>query len=155
MVLKFEPIAKAVEKIKLKSKNQKSKVIFLTPRGKKFNQTIAKKYSKLDQIIFICGRYEGVDERIAKHVADESQSIGDFILLGGELPALAVAESVIRLIPGVVGRKDSIEKLDFPQWTKPAEVKWKGKILKVPRVLVSGNHKKIAEWRAKKAKEIT
>ena len=156
MVLKFEPIFKAVEKIKktVKKKAPKRKIIFLTPRGKIFTQTRAKKYSKLDQLILICGRYEGIDERAAQYVADESLSIGRYILLGGELASLVITEASIRLIPGVVGKKNSIEKLDFPQYTKPAEIRVKEKVLKVPKVLLSGNHRKIQVWRNKKAKEI-
>ncbi len=152
MVLKIEPIYKAIKVIsnKLKVKSKEKKIIFLSPRGKKFNQAMAKNWAKnLKQLIIISGRYEGVDERVKK-IADETISVGDFITLGGEIPAMAIIESVARLVPGVVGKKSSIEKLDFPQYTRPEVFKnWR-----VPKVLVSGNHKKIEEWRKKHSKEI-
>lgn len=151
MVLKIEPIFKAIKKIKKSG----SKVVFLSPRGKKFSQSLAQKWAKgLKQLIIISGRYEGVDERVKK-IADESISIGDFITLGGEIPAMAIMEAVARLIPNVVSKKESIEKLDFPQYTRP-EIFSPKKGLKwsVPKVLTSGNHKKIEEWRKKQAKEI-
>ena len=159
MVMKVEPTFKAISEIKKsKIKNQKSKVILLTPQGKLFNQKIAKRLSKLKQIILICGHYEGVDERTRKHLVDEEISIGDYVLTGGELPAMVLADTIIRLIPGVVGKKDSVkyesfEKglLDYPQYTRPENFKgWK-----VPKILLSGNHKKIQEWRMKKAIEKT
>ncbi|MBI2053865.1 MAG: tRNA (guanosine(37)-N1)-methyltransferase TrmD [Candidatus Staskawiczbacteria bacterium] len=151
MVLKIEPIYKAIKKVR----SRKSKVIFLSPRGKKFTQTIAKKWAKrLNQLVIISGRYEGIDERIKK-LADETISVGNFITLGGEVPAMAIIEAVARLVPGVVGKRTSIEKLDFPQYTRPEifspkkTANWP-----VPKVLISGNHKKIEEWRKKKSKEI-
>lgn len=152
MVLKIEPIYKAIRKIRSKKleERKKTKIIFLSPRGKKFNQKMAQKWAKeLKQLIIISGRYEGIDERVKK-LADETISVGDFITLGGEVPAMAVIEAVARLIPGVVGKKESIEKPDFPQYTRPEIFKdWE-----VPKVLLSGNHKKISEWRRKKSKEI-
>ena len=156
MVLKIEPIYKAVKAI---NKKKAAKIIFLSPRGKKFNQKTAQKWVKeIKQLIIISGRYEGVDERVKK-LADETISVGDFITLGGEIPAMAIIEAVARLIPGVVGKKESIEKLDFPQYTRPEIVKLKFKnkklkVLKVPKVLLSGNHKKIEEWREKHSKEV-
>ncbi len=160
MVLKVEPIYKAVKEIK---KRKKSKVILFTPRGKKFNQKLAYQLSKLDQVIMICGRYEGVDERVAKHLADLQLSIGDYDLMGGELPAQVLTETVTRLIPGVLGKpqllKERITKekgfIEYPQYTRPEVfsprkgVKWQ-----VPKVLLSGNHAKIAEWRKKYGKAI-
>ena len=159
MVLKIEPIWRCVQSLKSKFKNQKSKIIFLSPRGKKFNQKTAQKWAKdLKQLVIISGRYEGVDERVKK-LSDETISVADFITLGGEIPAMAIIEAVARLIPGVVGKKESIEKLDFPQYTRPEAIKLKiknkkVKTLSVPKVLLSGNHKKISEWRLKKSKEI-
>lgn len=160
MVLKLEPIYKAVKEIKRKTKNKKlkTKTILFTPRGKKFNQKMAYQLSKLNQIIMICGRYEGVDERVAKHIADIELSIGDYDLMGGELPAMVLIETVARLIPGVLGKpqllKERITKergfIEYPQYTRPEvftpkkEVKWR-----VPKVLTSGHHKKIEEWRRK------
>ncbi len=165
MVLKIEPIFKAVTEIKRKAKSEKrkAKVILFTPRGKKFNQQIAYKLSKLNQIIMICGRYEGVDERVAKHIADMELSIGDYDLMGGELPAMVAIETVARLIPGVLGKPallaERITKakgfIEYPQYTRPEifECK-KGVKWGVPKVLLSGHHKKIAEWRKKHGKAI-
>lgn len=163
MVLKVEPIYKAVKKIKSKAKSQKSKVILFTPRGKKFNQKIAYQLSKLERIIMICGRYEGVDERVAKYIADMQLSIGDYDLMGGDLPAQVLIETVARLIPGVLGKpellKERITKergfIEYPQYTRPEVFKFKKGIKwEVPKVLISGHHKKIAEWRKKRGKDI-
>ncbi len=149
MVMKVEPIYKAAKSLKKK----KSRVILFSPRGKKFNQKTAYRLSKFNQLIFICGRYEGVDERVAKHIADEEMSVGDYVLMGGELPATIVTETVARLIPGVLGKpqllKERITKgkgfIEYPQYTRPEIFKrWP-----TPKVLLSGNHKKIAEWRKK------
>jgi len=165
MVLKIEPIYKAVKEIKQKTKNKKlkTKTILFTPRGKKFNQKMVYQLSKLNQIIMICGRYEGVDERVAKHIADLELSIGDYDLMGGELPAMVAMETVARLIPGVLGKpellKERITKekgfIEYPQYTRPEVfspkkgVKWQ-----VSKVLLSGHHKKIEEWRKKHQKVI-
>lgn len=175
MVLKIEPIYKALVKIVGKNKlkcfksriknqesgiknNSKTKIILLSAKGKKFDQAMAKKFSKLDNLILICGRYEGVDERVVKYLADEEISIGDYVLTGGEIPAMVVVDSVSRLIPGVVGNKESLKEesfskkdyLEYPHYTKPnifspdKKTNWK-----VPEVLLSGNHRKIDEWREK------
>lgn len=161
MVLKVEPIYKAVEKAK--EKNKKTKVILFSPRGKKFNQTIANKLSKNDQLIFICGRYEGVDERVAQKIADIELSIGDYVLMGGEIPAMVAMETISRLIPGVVGKeqflKERVSKTggfaEYPQYTRPEIFKTRdGKTWKTPKLLLSGNHKEIEEWRAKFGKII-
>jgi tRNA (guanine37-N1)-methyltransferase len=167
MVMKVEPIYKAVKKIK--SASRRTKIILFTPRGKKFNQKIAYQLSRLDKIIMICGRYEGVDERVAKHIADIELSIGDYDLMGGELPAMVVIETVARLIPGVLGKSELLKEritkekgfIEYPQYTRPPKFYPKGKIRRarpkvwrVPKVLLSGNHKKIAEWRKKRAKTI-
>ena len=163
MVLKIEPIYKAVKAIKNKSASRRTKIVLFTPRGKKFNQKIAYQLSRLNQIIMICGRYEGVDERVAKHIADLELSIGDYDLMGGELPAQVLIETVARLIPGVLGKpellKERITKekgfIEYPQYTRPEVfspkrgIKWR-----VPEVLLSGHHKKIAEWRKKHGKVI-
>lgn len=178
MVLKVEPIYKAVKEIKKKSKvkSQKhapyrnevsgagsKKVILFTPRGKKFNQKIAYQLSKLNQIIMICGRYEGVDERVAKHIADLELSIGDYDLMGGDLPAMLVMETICRLIPDVLGKpqllKERITKekgfIEYPQYTRPEVFETPdGKKWKTPKVLLSGHHKKINEWRKKHQKII-
>jgi tRNA (guanine37-N1)-methyltransferase len=154
MVMKVEPIFKAIKKIKKKN----SKVILFTPRGKKFDQKIAYQFSKLDQIIMICGRYEGVDERVAKGIADIELSIGDYDLMGGEIPAMIIVESVSRLIPKVLGKEELLKEritkskgfIEYAQYTRPEVFnKWK-----VPKVLMSGDHKKIKEWRDKHKKII-
>ena len=155
MLLKIEPIFKAVKSLSsYKVHKGKRKVILFSPRGKKFDQATAKKWSKLDQLIFICGRYEGVDERVAEHIADEVVSVGDYVLNGGEVAAMAVVEAVSRLIPGFMQKEESFRKADFPQYTKPpifilktGKSKAKSLKLKVPKVLLSGNHRKIKEWR--------
>lgn len=149
MVLKAEPITKAVGKIR--GKNKKSRVILFSLRGKKFDQKEAHRLAKYDQLIFICGRYEGVDERVAQYVADEEISLGDFVLSGGELPAAIVIEAVSRLVPGMLGKMESLEekKGSYPVYTKPETAKIAGKNRKVPQVLLSGDHKKIDEWREK------
>jgi len=150
MIFKLEPIYKAVSSLKkLKIKNLKFKikkrVILFSTRGKKFTQKDAKRLSRYDQIILICGRYEGVDERVAKYIADEEISIGDYVLTGGEIPAMIVVDAVSRLIPGVLGKHESLEEIkgSYPVYTRPEKFgKWS-----VPKVLLSGNHKKIDQWR--------
>jgi tRNA (guanine37-N1)-methyltransferase len=155
MVLKIEPIFRAVKKIRSKVKNKKAKVILFSPRGKKLDQKMAKRFAKLGQLILICGRYEGVDERVAEYIADEVVSIGNYVLSGGEVPAMVVVEAISRLIPGVVGKKESAEKFDHAQYTRPEVfeigVGKKSRKLTVPKVLLSGNHKKIEGWRKKHA----
>lgn len=162
MVMKIEPIHRAVKAIKA-VKAVKTKIVLFTPRGKKFNQKIAYQFSKLDQLIMICGRYEGIDERAAKHIADIELSIGNYVLMGGELGAMVVIESVARLIPGVIEKpellKERITKqkgfIEYPQYTRPEIFSpKKGKKWRVPKVLLSGNHKKIKEWRKKHSKII-
>ena len=161
MVFKIEPIYKAVKKIKkLKTK---SKIIIFTPRGKQFNQKIAYQLSKLNQIIMICGRYEGIDERVAKKIADIELSIGPYDLMGGEIPAMTVVETISRLIPGVLGKKQLLKQritkekgfIEYPQYTRPEVFEpIKGKKWRVPKILLSGHHKKIEEWRKKHQKVI-
>ncbi len=146
--MKVEPIMKAIQTVKTKSK--KTKVILFSPRGKKFDQTIAKKWAKLDQLIMISGRYEGVDERVADYIADEVVSVGDYVLFGGEVPAMTVIEAVSRLIPGVIAKEESSQKSDHAQYTRPEVITINGKKKAVPAVLLSGDHKKVEEWRNKK-----
>ena len=162
MVLKLEPIYKAVQNLKKKSK-KKTKVILFTPRGKKFNQKKAFELSLCDNLIMICGRYEGVDERVAKYLADEKISIGNYDLMGGELPAMILIETIARLIPNVLGKPAFLsERLtntggfkEFPQYTRPEIFSpKKGQEWKVPKVLLSGNQKKIINWKEKKGKVI-
>ncbi|MEK7590377.1 MAG: tRNA (guanosine(37)-N1)-methyltransferase TrmD [Patescibacteria group bacterium] len=152
MVIKIEPVYRAVQFLKSKVKSQKSKVrtILFSTRGKKLDSKIIRRLAKYDQLIMICGRYEGVDERVAEHIADEEISIGDYVLAGGELPAMILVETVSRQIPGVLGKYESLEEVkgSYPVYTKPEMFKSiKGKKWRVPKVLLSGNHKKIAAWR--------
>jgi len=149
MIMKIEVIDRALAELK----KPKSKTILLTPQGKTFKQKMAQRLAKLDQIILICGHYEGVDERV-RELVDEEISIGDYVLTGGEIPAMTVVDAIVRLIPGVVGRKESLKEesfaeglLEYPQYTRPAD--YKGK--KVPKVLLSGNHKEIEGWRKEQA----
>jgi len=148
LVFKIEPIFKAIKD--LKKKSSKSKVILFSPRGKKFDQSMAKKYSKLDQLILICGRYEGIDERVAEYVADDVISIGDYVLNGGEVSAMVLIESVSRQLAGFMHKEESATKEDHASYTKPELFSpKKGVSWKVPKVLLSGNHKKIEDWRKK------
>ncbi len=147
LVFKVEPIFKALKTIKPK---KNSKVILFSPRGKKFTNELAKKYAKLDQLVFICGRYEGIDERVAENLADEVISIGDYVLNGGEVAAMVVIEAVSRHIPGFMHKEESASKEDHASYTKPEIFSpKKGVNWKVPKVLLSGDHKKIQEWRDK------
>jgi len=152
MVFKVEPIYRAVAAIVKKIKKRKVRTILFSTRGKKFDATTARRLAKYDDLIFICGRYEGVDERVAEHVADEEISIGDFVLSGGELPALIVVEAVCRFVPGFLGKGESLEEVNgsFPTYTRPevfVPAAKKGKKWAVPKVLLSGDHKKIEKWR--------
>ena len=166
MVLKIEPIYKAVQslisnsKFRISKKRQKMRIVLLSAKGKTFDQKKAQQLAKYDQVIFICGRYEGVDERVAKYVADEEISIGNYVLFGGEIPAMVIMEAVSRLIPGVVAKEESVKNESFtknttkehPHYTRPEVFVLNRKKLKVPQVLLSGNHKDIEEWRAKNSK---
>ncbi|MEA1936559.1 MAG: tRNA (guanosine(37)-N1)-methyltransferase TrmD [Patescibacteria group bacterium] len=147
-------------KIKNNSKN-KTKIILLSAKGKKFDQAMAKRLSKLDKLVLICGRYEGVDERVAKNLADEEISAGDYILTGGEIPAMIIVDAVSRLIKGVVGNEESIKEesfskkdyLEYPHYTRPENFSPNKKTnWKVPAVLLSGNHKNIQNWKEKYSK---
>src|SRR3989339_1684646 len=160
MLLMAEPIMRAVKTIRSKVKDKKLKVVLLSAKGKKWTQTMAKRYAKSENVILICGRYEGVDERVKK-VVDEEISIGDYVLTGGEIGAMAIVDSVARLLPGVLGNKESAEReshsepglLEYPQYTRPEVFEAEGKKYRVPKVLLSGNHKKIEEWRGKHSKK--
>lgn len=172
MVLKVEPIWKAIQFLKLQTTNQpsyvphsgttadkkpKTRVILFSAKGKKFTQAAARRLAKYERLILICGRYEGVDERVAEHLADEELSIGDYVLTGGEIPAMVVVDAVTRLVPGALGNVESARTeshsqkgvLEYPQYTKPE----KFREMQVPEVLLSGNHKLIEEWRQKSAKK--
>lgn len=203
MVLKIDPIWRCVQSLKSKIKNlpqggiplrgkkskkqlknEKLRIILFSAKGKKLNQEMIRKLAKYDRLIMICGRYEGVDERVARHIADEEISIGEYVLTGGELPAMVVVDAVSRMIPGVVGKEESIRDesfkktkdsvqnskfsreagsrfagkiqnyLEYPHYTRPeifspdnGKTKWR-----VPKVLLSGNHQKIEEWKEKYSK---
>ncbi len=158
MVMEVEPIYRAINfiKSKIKNPNQKTKIIVFSPRGKKFDQKTAQRFSKIDNLILICGHYEGIDERVKKYIADEEISIGDYILSGGEIPAMIVVDAVSRLIPGVLGKIESLEEIkgSYPVYTRPEKFypnkKNKKIVWQVPKILLSGNHKKIKEWRKSK-----
>jgi len=182
MVMKVEPIYKVVKHITKLSfprkresrswipgqarndRKGKRRVILFSAKGKQFTQADARRLAKYDQLILICGRYEGVDERVAQHLADEELSVGNFVLTGGEIPAMIVVDTVSRLILGVLGKKESLKEesfsdaigdkrlatsyLEYPQYTRPEKFRsWK-----VPEVLLGGNHKEIEEWRRKQAR---
>lgn len=158
MVLKVEPILKCLKKIK---RAKKSRVILFSAKGKTLKQSNFKRWLKnYDQLIMICGRYEGVDERVSKYLVDEEISIGNYVLTGGELPAAIVVDGITRLIPGVLGNIESFEDesysddltREYPQYTKPESIVIKGKKRIVPKVLLSGHHKNIAEWREENKK---
>ena len=159
MVMKAEPIVGAVSSIiKLTTKNKKLKIILFSPTGKQFTQKMAKDWAKkYDNLIMICGRYEGVDARVKKALNAEEISIGPYILTGGELPAAVVADAVTRHIPNVLGKEKSLEEerkmSGFPVYTKPEVFEFKGKKYSAPKVLLSGHHEKIKNWREKNSKK--
>jgi len=151
MVMSPAPIFNAVNAVK---KTSKSLVVLLCPQGKKLTQKIAKKLAKYKHLILICGHYEGVDERVRQELVDEEISIGDYVLTGGELPAMVLTDAIVRLIPGVLGDKNSLNfesfegnLLEYPHYTRPANFKG----LCVPSILLSGDHKNIEIWRNKEA----
>lgn len=169
MVMKIEPIAKALEALKSQTpmtNDQKRKMVVLSARGEQFTQQKAAEYATIDQLVLICGRYEGIDQRVADYLADEEIAIGPYVLSGGEIAALAVIEATARLLPGVLGNEGSLveeshsqpqtalaaggsaTQIEYPQYTKPEEYcGWK-----VPEVLLSGNHQAIREWRQQQSK---
>lgn len=153
MVMKPEPIFEAVDYVEKTIEGERSRIILMSPQGKTFNQSLARELSTEKNLVFICGHYEGIDERVKTLITDEI-SIGDYILTGGEIPALAIIDAVTRLVPGVLGSSQSLEEesfsdglLEYPQYTRP-EV-YRG--LKVPDVLLSGNHKEIELFRRREA----
>jgi len=157
MVMKAEPIIQAVKSV-AKSK-KKRKIILLSAKGKTWDQKMAKKFSSLEEIVLICGRYEGVDERVKK-ICDEEISIGNYVLTGGEIPAMIIVDSITRLLPGVLGNEESAKYeshaeeglLEYPHYTRPEVISINKKNYRVPKVLLSGDHKKIEEWRKKRVK---
>jgi tRNA (guanine37-N1)-methyltransferase len=155
MVFKPEPLFAAVEKIRT---SPASPVYLLSPQGRVFDSGLAAEMSRRPQVVLICGRYEGVDERVSESLATDEVSIGDYVLTGGELPAMVIVDAVARLVPGVVGKEESVRKdsfaagrLDYPVYTRPREFRG----MTVPEVLFSGDHKKIDSWRRRRALEKT
>jgi tRNA (guanine37-N1)-methyltransferase len=154
MVMRPEPIFEAVEDIRRRCVSQKPRVVLLCPQGEKLTQKVCRRLAACKQLILICGHYEGIDERIRRYLADEEISIGDFVLTGGELAAMVVIDSVVRLLPGVLGDKNSLNfesfegnLLEYPHYTRPADFRGK----KAPKVLLCGDHAKIEAWRKKQA----
>jgi tRNA (guanine37-N1)-methyltransferase len=156
MLLKPEPLVAAIESAKSSAAGKQTSVVLLTPRGEKYNQSKAREFAKLENLILVCGRYEGYDERVTEFV-DQQISVGDYVLTGGELPAMIVLDSVTRLVPGVLGGDTSAEKesfsdgdiLEHPHYTRP-EI-FRG--MEVPKVLLSGDHAAINAWRKQNSKK--
>jgi tRNA (guanine37-N1)-methyltransferase len=151
MLLKVEPLFEAVESLQ----REKTRVILLSPSGRKFDQSIARELAQAEDLLLVCGSYEGFDERVRAALADDELSIGDYVLTNGALPAMVVIDAVARLLPGVLGDDESSRDesfsaglLEYPQYTRPAEFRG----MKVPEVLVSGNHAEIEKWRREQAK---
>jgi tRNA (guanine37-N1)-methyltransferase len=158
MVMKAEPFLRAVEQVLPGGRGPQDAVVLLSPRGRPFDQATAQRYSRLDRLVLLCGRYEGIDERVAETIASEEVSLGDFVLTGGEVAALAVIEATMRLLPGALGDEGSAEAdsfadglLDYPHYTRPAQVRGRG----VPEVLLSGDHGRIRRWRRKESLRAT
>lgn len=154
MLLKPEPIFEAVEALA----RENTRVILLSPAGRQFNQSIARELAGMDDLLLITGHYEGFDERIRQELADDELSIGDYVLTNGALPAMVIIDTVVRLLPGVLGDDQSAHEesfsaglLEYPQYTRPAEFRG----MKVPEVLLSGNHAEIARWRAEQSRNVT
>ncbi|MDP3997014.1 MAG: tRNA (guanosine(37)-N1)-methyltransferase TrmD [bacterium] len=164
MVMKIEPIDRALQSLNIRDSGAKNrKIVVLAARGQQFTQAKAKEYSLLDELTLICGRYEGIDQRVVDHLADGELSIGPYVLAGGEAAAMVVIEAVARLLPGVLGNPDSLTEesfaklkienckigIEYPQYTTPADYRgWK-----VPKVLLSGNHAAIKKWREEQSQK--
>ena len=154
MVMQAEPVYRAYNSVK----SDKSKLIYLTPHGKTFNQNMAKELAKEEHLIFLCGHYEGIDQRVIDTLDPIEISLGDFILTGGELAVMPICDSILRLLPGVLGNEGSLTEetfennlLEYPQYTRPEEILG----LKVPEVLLSGHHKNIEKWRHEESLKAT
>lgn len=154
MVMQVQPVYDAYNSVK----SEKSRVLYMTPHGKTFNQKLAGELAKEEHLIFICGHYEGIDQRVIDEINPEEISLGDFVLTGGELAVLPICDSILRLVPGVLGNENSAGEesfedglLEYPQYTRPEEILGR----RVPDVLLSGHHKKISEWRREKSLEVT
>ena len=153
MLMKPDPIFECIESVR-----KKGWVVLMDPRGERFNQALARKLSKKKHLILIAGHYEGVDQRVREHLADQEISVGDYVTMGGEAPALCIIEAVVRLLPGVLGNEESLKDesfhsdyLEYPQYTRPRDFRgWK-----VPDVLISGHHKEVKQWREEAALKVT
>ncbi len=152
MVMMYEPLAQAIQSAK--KQQPKAKVVYLSPQGKPLSQLALERFSKESGLIMVCGRYEGIDERVINDLVDEEWSVGDYVLSGGEIPAMVMMDGISRLLPGVLGHEDSAEQdsfvdglLDYPHYTRPEAVAEQS----VPAVLLSGNHEVIKKWRMKQA----
>lgn len=158
MVMKAEPIFAAVEELKSKIQNRKSKIILMSPTGRRFDQQMATEFSGESDLIIICGHYEGVDHRVIEHLVDDEISIGDYVLTNGAIAAVVLVDAIVRLLPGVLGHEQSAADdsfsgglLEGPQYTRPSDFRgWK-----VPDVLLSGNHGAISKWRKEQARQRT
>jgi len=151
MLLKVEPLFEAIESLQ----REKTRVVLLSPAGRKFDQSMARELAQSEDLLLVCGSYEGFDERVREALADDELSIGDYVLTNGALPAMVVIDAVVRLLPGVLGDDESSHDesfshglLEYPQYTRPAEFRG----MKVPEVLLSGNHAEIEKWRRQQAK---
>jgi len=158
MVMKAEPFYRAIEEARADGPRGSEAIVLLSPRGRRFDQESARRFARLDRLVLLCGRYEGVDERVAEGLATEELSLGDFVLTGGETAALAVVEATVRLLPGALGDEDSAGSdsfegglLDWPHYTRPAS--WRARA--VPEVLLSGDHGRIRRWRRREALRAT
>jgi tRNA (guanine37-N1)-methyltransferase len=158
MVMKAEPLLRAVESLTAGAPTSRRAVVLLSPRGRRFDQEAAERFAGLEHLVLLCGRYEGIDERVREELGAEELSLGDFVLTGGEVAAVAVVEATVRLLPGALGDEGSAAQdsfttgiLDHPHFTRPAEVRGR----KVPEVLLSGDHGKIRRWRRKEALRAT
>lgn len=161
MVMQVEPFYKALKTLKAGTKGDR--IILMSAKGKPFSQKEARRLAKYKRLVLLCGRYEGVDERVAEHLADEELSIGPYVLTGGELPAMIVVDAVARMVPGVVGKAESIAEeshaqegvTEYPQYTRPEVFKPRnGAKWRVPKILLSGDHAKVAVWRRSKMKMV-
>lgn len=158
MLMSTQPICDCFEAVKSNLQSGKTKVIYASPRGRIFNHEIAKELSQYDNIVILCGHYEGVDERVIDAIVDEEISIGDYVLTGGEIPACIMVDAISRLVPGVLSDKECYEKesiasglLEYPQYTRPRVFNG----VSVPEVLLSGHHENIDKWRLEKSLELT
>lgn len=156
MVLKPDVVGRALDSVLAKAPH--TKMIYLSPRGRVFNQSVAKELKSYEDVTFLCGRFEGLDERVIEAYSMQELSLGDFVLCGGDVAAFAIIETIVRLLPGVVGKQESlfqesfeVSLLEYPHYTRPAD--WQGRV--VPDVLLSGDHKKIDKWRQTQAETIT